>query len=67
MRSLTGSLGDGVPADAILIPPHPPNKEGKGSAKKVRKLVTQKTFTSKMKKGDVGMAKRFSKKYGNKG
>ena len=27
--------------------------------------TTEKPF--KMKKGDVGMAKRFSKKYGNKG
>ena len=27
-------------------------------------IITQKTFT---KKGDVGMAKHFSKKYGNKG
>ena len=24
MRSLTGSLADGVLADAIIIPPHPP-------------------------------------------
>ena len=24
MRSLAGSLADGVLADAILIPPHPP-------------------------------------------
>ena len=30
-------------------------------------IITEKPFTSKMKKGDVGMAKRFSKKYGNKG
>ena len=39
MRSLAGSLADGVLADAILIPHHPPipptnNKEGKGSSKK---------------------------------
>ena len=30
-------------------------------------LYNRKTFTSKWKKGDVGMAKRFSKKYRNKG
>ena len=30
------------------------------------KLVTQKPFTSN-KKGDVGLANCFSKKYGNKG
>ena len=42
-------------------------QEGKGSAKKVRKQVTEKPFTTKWKKGDVGMAKRFSKRYGNKG
>ena len=45
MRSLAGSLADGVLADAILIPPtkryRPPIKEGKGSTKKVQKLVTQ--------------------------
>ena len=29
--------------------------------------ITQKPFTSKRKKGDVGMAKHFSQKYGNKG
>ena len=29
--------------------------------------VTEKLFTSKPKKGDVGMDKCFSKKYGNKG
>ena len=29
--------------------------------------VTEKEFTSKWKKGDVGMARHFSKKYGNKG
>ena len=49
MRSLAGSLADGVLADAILIPPKTTGtayqyKEGKGSAKKVRKLVTQKSF-----------------------
>ena len=53
MRSLAGSLGDGVLADTILIPrctlipstdtTHP-YKKGKGRAKKVQKLVTQKPF-----------------------
>ena len=38
MRSLAGSSADGVLADAILIPPRP---EGKGSAKKMRKLHKQ--------------------------
>ena len=30
-------------------------------------IVTEKPFTSKWKKGDVRMANRFSKNYGNKG
>ena len=30
-------------------------------------LVTEKPFTSKLLVNDVGMAKRFYKKYGNKG
>ena len=30
-------------------------------------IITEKLFTKKMKKGDLGMANRFSKKYGNKG
>ena len=52
MRSLAGSLADDVLADAILIPPLPPipptnYKDGKGSSKKVRKLVTEKPFISK--------------------
>ena len=34
MRSLAGSLADGVLADIILIPPRPPYKEGKRSSKK---------------------------------
>ena len=46
MRSLAGSLA-GVLADAILIPPAHQYKDGKGSLKKVRKLVKEKTFTSK--------------------
>ena len=45
-------ITDGVLADAFLIFTPPNNtahqlKEGKGSAKKVRKQVTEKTFTSK--------------------
>ena len=51
MRFLVGSLADCVLADTILIPPRPPvpptTIEGKGSSKKVRKLVTEKLFTSK--------------------
>ena len=63
MRSLAGSLADGVLADGvladtILIPPSPQYKVGKGSAKKLRKLVTQVN-----EKRDVGIAKHFSKKY----
>ena len=46
-----GSLADCVLADAILILPCPPipptNLKGKGYAKKVRKKVTEKLFTSK--------------------
>ena len=30
-------------------------------------IITEKPFTSKWKKGDVGIAKCFSKRYGNKG
>ena len=46
MRSLAGSLADGMLADAILNIPRLPiptthqYKEGKGSTKKVQKLVT---------------------------
>ena len=51
MRSLAGSLADGVLADAILIPPRPPIpptyiKMVRGP-QKIRKLVTEKPFTSK--------------------
>ena len=35
--------------------------------KKYGKIVTLKPFTSKSKKGEVGMSKHFSKKYGIKG
>ena len=53
MRFLACSLADGVLADAILISPCPTllptniAEEGKGSLKKIRKPVTEKTFTSK--------------------
>ena len=46
MRSLAGSLADGVLADAILIPPHPPipptNLKKVRGPQKVQKLATQK-------------------------
>ena len=50
--AVAGSLTDGVLVDTILIFPaqrYCPSilKEGKGFAKKVRKLVTEKPFTSK--------------------
>ena len=52
MRSLAGSLADGVLADTILIlprPPIPPTNiwQVRGSSKKVRKLVTLKPYISK--------------------
>ena len=52
MRSLAASLADGVLADAILFPPCPPIpltniRTVRGPWKKVRKVVTEKTFTSK--------------------
>ena len=52
MRSLAGSLADCVLADAIVIPPHPPIPptniwKVRGPQKKLRKIVTQKPFTSK--------------------
>ena len=58
-----GLSADCVLADAFLIPPYDTAhnyKEGKGSSKKVWKLVTEKQFTSKMKKGDVGIVKNAS-------
>ena len=62
---VSGSLTDGVLAHAILIFSTPIDtahqlKEGEGFPKKVRKQATEKPFTSKGKKGDVGMAKCFS-------
>ena len=51
MRSLTGSLADGVLVDAILIPSRPPipptNIRMVRGPQKVLKLVTEKPFTSK--------------------
>ena len=51
MRSLAGSLADGVLADTILLPPRlpipPTNIRMVRGPKKVRKLVRQKPFTSK--------------------
>ena len=51
MRSLAGSLADGLLADAISIPPSPPipptNIRKVRGPQKVQKLVTQKQFTSK--------------------
>ena len=56
MRSLAGSLVDGVLADAILIPPHPlipPTyiRMVRGP-QKVRKLVTEKPFNEKRRYRD---------------
>ena len=62
-RSLAGSLADGVLADAILIPPCPPILPT--NIRMVR--GHQKGTVSKRRKGDGGMAKCFSNKYGNKG
>ena len=49
MRPLTGSLAVGVLADNISPTTDTTHqfKEGRGSVKKVRKLVTEKPFTSK--------------------
>ena len=63
---LAGSLAEGFPADAILIPPCPPippTTITKVIFGKNTEWVTQKPFTSKRKKVDIGMAKHFSKKY----
>ena len=53
MGTLTCSLAHGVLVDVISrLPILPTNisKEDKGSAQKLRKLVTQKTFTSNEKR-----------------
>ena len=70
MRSLAGSLADGVLAGAILIPSHtpiPPTNMRKGSGRRIStKTSNRKTFLLvKEKKRDIGIAKRFSKKYRN--
>ena len=54
-NSTVRGLTNAVLADAILIPLHPPIppiniRKGRGRRKKVRRLVTQKLFTSKRKK-----------------
>ena len=66
-----GLFADYMLADAILIHPRPPitalhYKEGKGSSKKYGNKY-QKNHLLVKENGDVGMANRFSKKYGNKG
>ena len=61
MWSLAGSLADGVLADTILIPPRlpiPPTN--------IRRVRVIEKYGNYKKKGDVGMAKCFSKMYGNK-
>ena len=54
MKSLAGSLADGMLADTNLIPPHPPiplTQIMKGSSpRKSTEIVTQKPFTSKWEK-----------------
>ena len=62
IRSLTGSLADGVLADTILIPTLPTNiRTGSGHRKKLAQ-----THLLVNEKGYVVMAKCFSKKYENK-
>ena len=56
---LVGSLADVMLADAILIPPHSPILPTN-----IRKVSGRRKSTEIK---DVGMAKSFSKKYGNKG
>ena len=67
---LASSLADCVLADAILIPPRspiPPTTIIKvRGLQKVRKQVTKKLLLVNEKR-DVGMAKLFSKEYGNNG
>ena len=71
MRTLAGSLVDGVLADAILIPPRqlipPTNIRKLRVLRKSTETSTKKKHLLVNEKGDVGMAKCFSKKYGNKG
>ena len=71
MRLLAGSLADGVLADAILIPPHPPipptNIRMVRGPRKKYATSNRKNCLLVNEKGDVGMAKCFSKKYRNTG
>ena len=71
MRSLAGSLADGVLADAILIPPLPPIlttniRKVSGPQKKYRHTLYNNHLlvNEKMR---CRMAKRFSKQNGSKG
>ena len=68
MSTLADLLADCVLADAILILPcspiPPTNIRMVRGPRKSTENSTKKTFTSKRKKGDVGMAKQFSKMYG---
>ena len=59
---LAGSLADGVLADTISISPHPPIPPTN-----IRKVTGHRKSMETKKKGDVGVAQRFSKMYGNKG
>ena len=63
MRSLAGSVADGVLADTILIPPYP--LIPLTNTRKVR--CRRKKYENHEKKGDVGMAKRFSTKVRKQG
>ena len=69
---LASSLADSVSIADAILPPRPPIPpttimKVRGLRKSTETRVTEKPFTSKSKKGDVGMAKCLSKKYGNKG
>ena len=65
-RSLAGLLADGVLADTSLNSPCPPippsNIRKEGVIEKSTETSNTKLFTY-MKKGNVGMAKHFFKKY----
>ena len=67
MRSLAGSLADGALADAFLIPPRLPIPPINIREARVRRKSTELvTLLVNGEKKDVGMAKCFFKKYGNK-
>ena len=63
------SLSDGVLADDVLIPPNTPisGRYELSKKKKVRKLCSNTKTIYEMKKGDVGIAKHFSKKVRKQG